>query len=659
MSIRVSSNQMVYGYQKQLNDANTRQTSLLEQGDGSKLHRPSDNPVDYSKFLRYDTSINENEQYTNNVNTALSWMKTADSAMINITNIQTTFKEKSILAANSTNNGTDMQAIGKEMMAEIQALVSLGNTMQGDRYVFGGQKDLVRPFELSTEEVDRGLAKILDETQAAYFKTADSSGTMTQMLVLEDEADPNNLYYLDTTTGRLYTKDFVENGYKNEKIAGKTAATDDDIADLYENEEYSHGKMEAGYNGTGTLPSGALNALGAGLNPPVTLGEPVYLVQDTSGTFYYGDSTTGKVYDATLKEVGTFPSKDYKYAPERGNGSVYNPVGPLVIYNDDGDQFFADDSQGSNGPIFKNFADVKSDFTKDDMDAGKIVDDLYGVNQKYTWSSNYFDFENGEPIYVGVKDANGNQYYYDQKTKDIYTEKYLQDCKDSGKAVDYGKSIGNMKSMYIAANFDNRGKILDQDTVGDDIVNAGADYETNIIDEYGRTVTLKLSTVKQQLVTYTGDEKQISMVKKNGTTEPTADTVNATGSDIFGMDLFDDPNSGNAPSGTAMLNEMLTVHAKVVSDDQLWMDTDGVTVADSAHAQTVKTETKMGARTQLYNSVSTMLTNQNELITSDITNVSSTDVARLAVQLMQEQTIYNMSLSLGGRILPQSLADYL
>jgi flagellin-like hook-associated protein FlgL len=659
MSIRVSSNQMVYGYQKQLNDANTRQTSLLEQGDGSKLHRPSDNPVDYSKFLRYDTSINENEQYTNNVNTALSWMKTADSAMINITNIQTTFKEKSILAANSTNNGTDMQAIGKEMMAEIQEIVSLGNTMQGDRYVFGGQKDLVRPFELSTEEVDRGLAKILDETQAAYFKTADSSGTMTQMLVLEDEADPNNLYYLDTTTGRLYTKDFVENGYKNEKIAGKTAATDDDIADLYENEEYSHGKMEAGYNGTGTLPSGALNALGAGLNPPVTLGEPVYLVQDTSGTFYYGDSTTGKVYDATLKEVGTFPSKDYKYAPERGNGSVYNPVGPLVIYNDDGDQFFADDSQGSNGPIFKNFADVKSDFTKDDMDAGKIVDDLYGVNQKYTWSSNYFDFENGEPIYVGVKDANGNQYYYDQKTKDIYTEKYLQDCKDSGKAVDYGKSIGNMKSMYIAANFDNRGKILDQDTVGDDIVNAGADYETNIIDEYGRTVTLKLSTVKQQLVTYTGDEKQISMVKKNGTTEPTADTVNATGSDIFGMDLFDDPNSGNAPSGTAMLNEMLTVHAKVVSDDQLWMDTDGVTVADSAHAQTVKTETKMGARTQLYNSVSTMLTNQNELITSDITNVSSTDVARLAVQLMQEQTIYNMSLSLGGRILPQSLADYL
>jgi flagellar hook-associated protein 3 FlgL len=149
------------------------------------------------------------------------------------------------------------------------------------------------------------------------------------------------------------------------------------------------------------------------------------------------------------------------------------------------------------------------------------------------------------------------------------------------------------------------------------------------------------------------------MVKKNGTTEPSADTVNATAVEIFGMDIFDDPASGNSPSGTAMLNQMLTVHAKVVADDHIWLDTDGVTIADEAHSQTIKAETKMGARTQLYNSVNSMLTTQNEFITGDITDVSSTDVAKLAVQLMQEQTIYNMSLSLGARILPQSLADYL
>ena len=446
MSIRVSSNQMVYGYQKQLNDANTRQTTLLEQGDGSKLHRPSDNPVDYAKYIRYDTSLNENEQYTNNVNNALAWMKTSDAALVNMTAIQTTFKEKTIAAANDTNNTGDMAAIGKEMMAEIQELVSLGNTMQGDSYVFGGQKDLTRPFSISDSQMERGLAKTLDETQQGFFSGdngVEETGTLRQMLSLK--GSDGNTYFLNTKDGRVYSQDFVEKGYKDR------------------------------------------------------------LATDSSAVVADGD------------EAGTIS----------GFGGT-NPTRKVSNY-------------------FKN--------------TGEITTDGLSFNESIT--------------------------------------------------VD------------------------------------------------GETVNLKFNTVMQQIVSFTGDNNYVSMVKKNGTTEPTADTVNATAKEIFGMDIFDDPASGNSPSGTAMLNQMLTVHAKVVSDDHLWLDTDGVTIADEAHAQTIKTETKLGARTQLYNSVNSMLTTQNEIITGDITDVSSTDVARLAVQLMQEQTIYNMSLSLGARILPQSLADYL
>ena len=461
MSIRVSSNQMVYGYQKQLNDANTRQTSLLEQGDGSKLHRPSDNPVDYSKFIRYDTSLNENEQYTDNVNTALAWMKSSDAALVNMTAIQTTFKEKTIAAANDTNNTGDMAAIGKEMMAEIQELVSLGNTMQGDSYVFGGQTDLTRPFSMSESEISRGLAKTLDETQQGFFSGdngVEETGTLRQMLSLT--GSDGNTYYLNTKDGYIYTKDFVENGYKD-KLADDASANVDPATDA-----------------------------------------------------------VGQINNASDFSVSAF---------------------------------------------FKN--------------TGEIINKNYAA--------------------VGAND-------------------------------DFSTAPTELKNITI--------KNADNTTA---------------------TLSFKFDTVKQQIVSFTGDQKYVSMVKKNGTTEPAADTVNVTAKEIFGMDIFDDPSSGNAPSGTAMLNQMLTVHAKVVGDDHIWLDTDGVTVADEAHAQTVKTETKLGARTQLYNSVSTMLTTQNEIITGDITDTSSTDVARLAVKLMQEQTIYNMSLSLGARILPQSLADYL
>ena len=443
MSIRVSSNQMVYGYQKQLNDANTRQTKLLEQGDGSKLHRPSDNSVDYSKYLRYSVSEGENLQYQDNVSSALSWMKTSDAALVNMTSIQTTFKEKTVAAANSTNNESDMAAIGKEMMAEIQELVSLGNTMQGDSYVFGGQTDLTKPFIMSTEEVDRGLAKTLDENQSAFFSgkdAVDDTGSMHQMLTLK--GSDNNTYYLNTKNGRVYTKEFVENGYK----------------------------------------------------------------------------------DVVVKE--------------------------------------------------------------------------------------------------------------------------------SRKQVAAGDEIGTVSgwggSTDVSKYFKNTGEILPEGTA----------FQADITVD-NKSVTLRFDTVRQQIVTYHGDDKGISMVKKNGSTEPVADTVNVTGPEIFGTDIFDDASSGNKASGAAMLNQMLTVRAKVEGTDHEWLSKDGQTVADAVHSTTVNTETKLGARQQLYGSVKTMLDNQNEIIMGDITEVSSTDVAKLAVQLMQEQTIYNMSLSLGGRILPQSLADYL
>lgn len=446
MAIRVSSNQMVYNYKKQLNDANSRNDKLLEQGDGNKLHRPSDDSVAYTKYLRFDTSSAENTQYQENVNTGVSWMKASDSALVSVTNIQMTFKEKTVSAANADKTDTDMAAIGKEMMAEIQELTSLGNTMQGDRYLFAGQKDTTMPFSLSETQIDRGLAKTLDDKASAYFSgdgAATKSGTIRQMLTLT--GDDGNTYYLNTKDGYIYTKDFVESGYK-QKVAKDANAVVDPSTD-------SVGRL-SGWSGT---------------TPTETV-------------------------------------------------------------------------------------------------------------------SKYF--------------------------------------KNTGEIIDKTASPGSIT-----------------------------------VD--GTTVNFSFETIKQQVATYQGDAKYISMTKKNGTTEPTSDTVNVTGQDIWGTDIFDNADSGNTASGTAMLNNMLTVQAKVVASDFHWLSDDGQTLSDEAHGQTINTETKLGARQQLYTSVKTMLGNQQTLIQQDITDVMSADVAELATKLMESQTVYNMSLALGARILPSSLADYL
>ena len=456
MAIRVSSNQMVYNYKKQLNDANNRKDKLMEQGDGSKLHRPSDDSVAYTKYLRYDTSEQENEQYQKNVSTGISWMKASDSALVSMTDIQTTFKEKTVAAANGDKTNEDMAAIGKEMEAEIQELelVSLGNTQQGDRYIFAGQKDTTQPFSLSEKEVERGLAKTLSEKASNYFSGtngAEDMGTVKQMLTLTDK--DGNTYYLNTRDGYIYTKDFVEKGYQ-QKIA----------------------------------------------------------------------------QDANAKVVP---------ADDKGN---------LV-------------------------------------DAAGKLDKWTGITK-------------------------------------------------------------TSKSTSVSEYFKSTGEIID--------AAANDNYPLS-----GNGMQFKFATIDQKIATYQGDNKHISMTKKNGTTEPTSDTVNVTGQDIWGTDIFDNADSGNTASGTAMLNNMLTVQAKVVASDFHWLSDDGQTLSDEAHGQTINTETKLGARQQLYTSVKTMLGNQQTLIQQDITDVMSADVAELATKLMESQTVYNMSLALGARILPSSLADYL
>lgn len=432
--MRIASTMMTNNYLKQLNGTYEQYTKLMEQSDGDKLHRSSDDCVGYSKYLRYQNNLIGNEQFSANVKTAASWMKNSDSALVNVTDLLQTFKAKVEQAANSPNNESDMKDIAKELLANVQEQVADLNTQIGDRYLFSGQSDTTCPFQISDEKKTRGETKTLDEKQAAFFSgvngTSDAT-TIKQMLKLTGkDADKESVYYLNVKTGDIYSKKFVEEGYK-------------DAAKL----------------------------------------------------------------DPETQRVGTL-----------------------------------------GGPV-----DV----------------------------SKYFD-ENGV-------------------------------IKDDGKAW------------------------------------------TNTTVIAGTTLTF--ATCKQYIVSYKGDDKYISMVKKTGGVDQATDTVNVTGQDLFGTDIFDD---GLSPaSGTAMLNELLYSVAKIDAADYKWAGKDGMTIADTAHASVLGAETKMAARQQSYTAASSMLTTQNLSITGDIADVHSTDVAKLATKLMEYQTIYSLSLSVGSKILPGTLADYL
>ena len=225
--MRVGSLQMTTKYMTQLNRTYDKQTKLLEQSDGAKIHRPSDAPIGYSKYLRFSTSYGENDQYQYNIKTAVSWMKNTDSALVDMSDAMKTVVEKAN-QAQGTNTDSDMQAIAREMLVMVEQCVADGNIQVNGRYLFAGQADLIQPYTISEDTFQRCLAKTFEDKEAKFFDDASQSGDIRQMLTLKD--DDGNKYFLNTLTGKIYPEEFVDEGYKDFLAHGC-----DSISDFYDN----------------------------------------------------------------------------------------------------------------------------------------------------------------------------------------------------------------------------------------------------------------------------------------------------------------------------------------------------------------------------------------------------------------------------------------
>lgn len=142
-----------YNFLNNLNRSLERQNKIQEQlTDGKAIHRPSDDPIKTIRSLRFNTNLKMNEQYTQNVKDAQSWLESTDSAMSDISSVLIRVKELTIKAG-GPNDDTAYKTIAGELDGIINHLVQVGNSQIGDRYVFAGQMDKTRPLERMTDPV--------------------------------------------------------------------------------------------------------------------------------------------------------------------------------------------------------------------------------------------------------------------------------------------------------------------------------------------------------------------------------------------------------------------------------------------------------------------------------------------------------------------------
>lgn len=152
--MRVTNNMITYNFLTSLNSSLGRQNELQEKlSDGKAIHRPSDDPVKAIRSLRFNTNLAVNEQYTKNVNDAISWLETTDGALMDMGSILIRAKEL-VVSADGSKPPDALNAIGKEIDGLINTLVGIGNTKIGDRYIFAGQHDKTEPFERKMVDPD-------------------------------------------------------------------------------------------------------------------------------------------------------------------------------------------------------------------------------------------------------------------------------------------------------------------------------------------------------------------------------------------------------------------------------------------------------------------------------------------------------------------------
>ncbi|MCR4431689.1 MAG: flagellar hook-associated protein FlgL [Tepidanaerobacteraceae bacterium] len=113
-----------------------------------RVRKPSDDPVSAVLAMRLRNTLSGIEQYTKNVNDALTWLKSTETALTNTNDILQRIRELTVKASNGTLTADDRQTILDEISQLKEQLVQEANASYNNRYLFGGYITDEKPFEM-------------------------------------------------------------------------------------------------------------------------------------------------------------------------------------------------------------------------------------------------------------------------------------------------------------------------------------------------------------------------------------------------------------------------------------------------------------------------------------------------------------------------------
>lgn len=152
--MRITNKVLVKGYLSDLKNNLQNMKKYQEQlSSGKEIRRPSDDPFKVARSMELNSSISANERYKSNIDEGLGWLETTDEALGQINDSLQRIRELTLQGSTDTYDATQRQAIQKEIDQLKEQIMQIGNTAYDGRYIFGGDKTVNQPFDISSGTV--------------------------------------------------------------------------------------------------------------------------------------------------------------------------------------------------------------------------------------------------------------------------------------------------------------------------------------------------------------------------------------------------------------------------------------------------------------------------------------------------------------------------
>jgi flagellar hook-associated protein 3 FlgL len=121
---------------------------------GRRINQLSDDPIGATRSLALRNVEASLTQYQTNINTAQPFLQQADTVLSDVTDALNRARELALQLANDTYSPADRQAAASEVQQLQQQVLSLSNTMVGNRTLFGGYLNGSPAFTQGSAGVD-------------------------------------------------------------------------------------------------------------------------------------------------------------------------------------------------------------------------------------------------------------------------------------------------------------------------------------------------------------------------------------------------------------------------------------------------------------------------------------------------------------------------